>query len=195
MRVSHVIRRYDIAQLAVLLVMLCLIVVLASGCGPKELEPREGEMALTVSSLFQEGGKIPAKYTCDGEDISPPLRWSEPPVETQSFALIVDDLDAPGGVFTHWVLFNVPSDSRELPEAVPVQAQLSNGALQGKNDFGGIGYGSPCPPPGSSHRYRFTLYALSQPLDSKAGASNKQIADAMQGHILAQGQLIGVYQR
>jgi len=119
----------------------------------------------------------------------------EPPAETRSFVLIVDDPDAPGGVFTHWVLFNLPVGSRELPEAVPTQAQLPNGSLQGKNDFGGIGYGGPCPPPGRPHRYQFALYALDQPLDLKAGASKKQVIGAMQGHILAQGQLTGTYQR
>ncbi len=151
---------------------------------------------LTLSSLaFQEGEKIPTKYTCEGQDISPSLAWSEPPVGTQSFALIVDDPDAPSGVFTHWVLFNLPSDSCELPEAVPTQTQPSSGASQGKNDFGRLGYGGPCPPPGRPHRYQFTLYASDQPLDLKAGASKKQILDAMQGHILTRGQLTGTYQR
>jgi len=153
-------------------------------------------MALTVlSSAFQEGDRIPTKYTCQGQDISPPLAWSQPPVGTQSLALIVDDPDAPGGVFTHWVLFNIPSESRELAEAVPTQAKVTGGALQGKNDFGRIGYGGPCPPPGSPHRYQFTLYALDQPLDLKAGVSKKQLLGAMEGHILAQGRLTGIYQR
>ena len=153
-------------------------------------------MTLAVSSsAFQEGGEIPTKYTCEGQDVSPVLTWSEPPAGTQSFVLIVDDPDAPVGVFTHWVLFNLPADSRGLPEAVPTQNQLPDGSLQGKNDFGKIGYGGPCPPPGRPHRYQFTLYALDQTLDLKAGASKKQVLDAMQGHILAQGRLTGTYQR
>ncbi len=153
-------------------------------------------MALSVfSPEFQEGERIPTKYTCDGQDISPPLTWSEPPTGTQSFALIVDDPDVPGGVFTHWVLFNLASNSRELPEAISTQAQLPGIALQGKNDFGKVGYGGPCPPPGRPHRYRFILYVLDQPLNLKAGASKKQALEAMQGHILAQGQLTGTYQR
>ena len=153
-------------------------------------------MALTVlSSAFQEGSEIPARYTCEGQDVSPALTWEEPPAETQSFALIMDDPDAPGGVFTHWVLFNLPADSRGLSEAVPTQPQLPDGSLQGKNDFGRIGYGGPCPPPGRPHRYQFTLYALDQTLDLKAGASKKQVIDAMQGHILVQGRLTGTYQR
>lgn len=153
-------------------------------------------MALSVSSpAFQEGDRIPGNYTCQGQDVSPALAWGEPPVGAQSFALIMDDPDAPGGVFTHWVLFNIPSNTRQLPQAVPTQAQLPSGALQGKNDFGRIGYGGPCPPPGRPHRYRFTVYALDKSLDLHAGASKKQVLDAMRGHILVQGQLTGTYQR
>ena len=156
----------------------------------------EGMATISLSStVFKEEELIPVKYTCDGQDISPPLNWDAPPQGTQSFALIVDDPDAPGGVFTHWVIFNIPAGSRESPEAVPAQEQLPNGARQGKNDFGKIGYGGPCPPPGDPHRYRFTLYALDQPLGLKAGASKKQVLNAMEGHILAQGQLTGKYQR
>lgn len=166
------------------------------GCESREQLPKEEEMVLLVlSPAFLEGDRIPTKYTCQGQDISPPLAWGEPPVGTQSFALIVDAPDAPGGVFTHWVLLNIPSDSRQLPEVVPTQTQLPSGALQGKNDFGRIGYGGPRPPPGRPHRYRFTLYALDQPLDLKAGVSKQQLIGAMQGHILVQGQLTGIYQR
>ena len=153
-------------------------------------------MTLSVSSsAFQEGGKIPAKYTCEGQDISPALAWDEPPAGTQTFALIMDDPDAPVGVFTHWVLFNLPAATDGLPEAVPTQAQLQDGSLQVKNDFGRTGYGGPCPPSGRPHRYQFTLYALDQTLDLMAGASKKQVLDAIQGHVLAQGRLTGTYQR
>ncbi|MBA7624911.1 hypothetical protein ES703_32325 [subsurface metagenome] len=153
-------------------------------------------MTLSLSSIaFQDGERIPVKYTCEGQDISPPLMWSEPPPGTQSLALIVDDPDAPGGVFTHWVLFNILPDSRELPEAMPTQAQLPSGALQGKNDFGRVGYGGPCPPPGRPHRYCFTLYVLDRVLGLKAGVFKKQVLDAMKGHILVQGKLTGIYQR
>lgn len=184
-------------------VALLIIAIALPACAPEEVAPpeeeelpKEEEMVLSVSSpAFQEGEKIPVKYTCQGEDVSPPLAWSEPPAGTQSFTLIVDDPDAPGGVFTHWVLFNIPSHSRELPEAIPTQAELSSGALQGKNDFGRIGYGGPCPPPGSPHRYQFILYAVDHPLDLRAAVSKKQVLDALQGHILAEGQLMGTYQR
>ena len=153
-------------------------------------------MALSISSpAFKDGERIPAKYTCDGQGISPPLSWGEPPAGTRAFALICDDPDAPSGVFTHWVLFNLPASTRQLPEGVPAQNQLQNGALHGRNDFRRNGYGSPCPPSGPAHRYRFTLYALDKPLDLKAGVSKQQVIDAMKGHILAQGQLTGTYQR
>ena len=193
MKVNRLRERYNIFLVAVFLMAFCLVAT--SGCESRE-PLKEGEMVLSVSSpAFQEGDKIPSKYTCEGQDVSPALTWGEPPVGTQSFALVMDDPDALGGVFTHWVIFNIPSDSRQLAEAIPTQAQLTTGALQGKNDFGRIGYGGPCPPPGRSHRYQFTLCALDQPLDLKAGASKKQVIDAMQGHILAQGQLTGTYQR
>lgn len=153
-------------------------------------------MVLSMSSAaFQEGEVIPASYTCQGQDVSPPLTWSEPPAGTQSLALIVDDPDAPVGVFTHWVIFNIPADSRGLSEAVPTQAELPSGALQGKNDFGRMGYTGPCPPPGRPHRYQFTVYALDSRLDLTAGVAKTQLLTAMQGHVLAQGELSGRYQR
>ncbi len=158
--------------------------------------PEEEEMALSVtSSAFQEGETIPARYTCEGEDISPDFTWDRPPEGTRSLALIVDDPDAPGGTFTHWVLFNLPADTRQLPEAMPAQSQLDSGARQGKTDFGRTGYGGPCPPPGKPHRYRFTVYALGRMLDLEAGASRSRVGEAMQGEILAEGRLIGLYQR
>jgi Raf kinase inhibitor-like YbhB/YbcL family protein len=177
--------------------LLTIIAVGSASCTASEPElPDEGEMTLSLSSpIFQEGEDIPITYTCDGQDISPPLTWGEPPSETQSFALIMDDPDAPGGVFTHWLLFNLPADIRELLEAVPTHNELANGALQGKNGFGNIGYGGPCPPSGPAHHYRFSIYALDQALDLTAGASRKQVIDVITGHILAWGQLTGTYQR
>ncbi len=190
-------KRYRTGHAAIFLIMLSLVSMLMIGCEPGEQPIEDGEMALSVSSpAFQDGQGIPAKYTCQGEDISPPLAWSELPTGTQSCALIMDDPDAPGGLFTHWIVFNIPPDSHGLPEAVPVQARLSSGALQGNTDFGKSGYGGPCPwPPGSLHRYQFTLYAIDRTLDLEAGASREQVLNAMQGHILAQAQLSGTYQR
>jgi Raf kinase inhibitor-like YbhB/YbcL family protein len=185
-----------VAKLLVLLLGVVMVFSFAaSACtGEVPAPQKEVEMTLSLSSpAFKEGDRIPVKYTCDGEDISPPLAWGEPPQETQVLALIVADPDAPGGVFTHWVLFNIPATVRQLGEGVPAQERLQNGALQGKNDFGRIGYGGPCPPHGPAHQYRFTIYALGNSLDLATGASGKQLLEAMKGHLLAQGQLIGTY--
>lgn len=144
-----------------------------------------------ASGAFSEGQAIPAKYTCDGEDRSPPLRWEGAPA-AQSFALIVDDPDAPGGTFTHWVLFDIPAGQRELPEG------LTAGALgvSGQTGFGKSGYGGPCPPPGAPHRYIFTLSALDVPtLNLPANAARSKVEAAMRGHILGQAQLMGRYGR
>ncbi|MGQ9546821.1 MAG: YbhB/YbcL family Raf kinase inhibitor-like protein [Dehalococcoidia bacterium] len=178
--------------------LLIIIAVCVIRCGPAgPTLPEDSKLTLALSSpVFQGGETIPTKYTCQGEDISPPLTWAGPPPETRSFALIMDDPDAPGGrAFTHWVLFNLPADTRELPEAIPRQNELENGAVQGRNDFGAIGYGGPCPPAGPAHHYRFTIFALDRRLDLAAGASRNELVDAVTGHILAQGHLIGMYQR
>ncbi len=147
-----------------------------------------------TSSAFAESGMIPPKYTCDGQDVSPPLRWGSVPEGTRSIALICDDPDAPMGTFVHWVLYNLPAEARELPEGVPVQETLPNGARQGTSDFGTTGYGGPCPP-GGTHRYFFKIYALDAPVELSAGATKAELLGAMEGHILAQGQLMGKYRR
>jgi Raf kinase inhibitor-like YbhB/YbcL family protein len=148
-----------------------------------------------TSTAFQQGKPIPKQHTGDGTDRSPPLRWSEPPAETKSIALICDDPDAPRGTWVHWVLFNLPPQTRELAEGVPTTASLPSGAKQGKNDFGNLGYGGPAPPKGKPHRYFFKLYALAATQDLAPGATKAQLEDAMKGHILAEGQLMGTYQR
>ena len=153
-------------------------------------------MTLSISSPeFKNEEKMPPKFTGDGKNVSPRLEWSGIPEQARSLALITDDPDAPGGTFTHWVIFNLPAESPGLPEAVPNQPRLPDGSLQGRNDSGGVGYYGPYPPRGSRHRYNFTLYALDKKLDLKAGASKEQLLGAMEGHILDQGRLFGVYQR
>ncbi|MBN1391340.1 MAG: YbhB/YbcL family Raf kinase inhibitor-like protein [Sedimentisphaerales bacterium] len=147
-----------------------------------------------TSSAFAEGGLIPAKYTCDGSDISPPLQWEGVPEGTKSIALISDDPDAPMGTWVHWVLFNLLADSNELEEDIPSDKTLPNGAKQGTTDFKRIGYGGPCPPSGT-HRYFFKIYALDTKLDLAASAKKSDLLKAMEGHILGQGQLIGKYKR
>jgi Raf kinase inhibitor-like YbhB/YbcL family protein len=152
-------------------------------------------MGITLSSTaFNEGEKIPSRYTCDGENFSPPLSWDETPASTKAFALIVDDPDAPIGSFTHWVIYNIPATARQLREGIPGKETLEDGTLQGKNDTGQTGYFGPCPPSGI-HRYIFTIYALDAPLTQKAGASLVQLINAMNNHILDRGQLTGKYQR
>jgi Raf kinase inhibitor-like YbhB/YbcL family protein len=156
----------------------------------------EPGMALHLTStVFEPNGTIPKIHTCDGPDVSPPLAWNDPPAGTQSFALIMEDPDAPAGTWVHWVLFNLPASARALPENVPKVEQLADGALQGRNDFRRIGYGGPCPPKGPAHRYFFKLYALDTRLALQAGATKADVERAMAGHILAQGQLVGRYGR
>jgi len=147
-----------------------------------------------TSPGFGEGGMIPRENTCDGRDISPELQWAAVPEGSQSLALIVDDPDAPSGTFVHWVLYNLPPDRHELTENMPHDEILPNGARQGINDFGRIGYGGPCPPSGT-HRYYFTLYALDTDLDLPAGETKARLLEAMDNHVLAKGQLMGKYQR
>lgn len=147
-----------------------------------------------TSSAFEDGGLIPAKYTCDGADVSPPLQWDAVPEGTKSIALICDDPDAPMGTWVHWVIFGLPADIRELAEDVPPDKTLPNGARQGTSDFGRIGYGGPCPPSGT-HRYFFKIYALDRELDLPAGARKRDLLKAVEGHILGQGELVGKYKR
>lgn len=155
------------------------------------LAPEAAPLMLT-SPAFEEGQPIPALFSCDGEDISPELAWSEPPAGTQSLALIVDDPDAPVGTWVHWVVYNLPAERRGLPQGVPGGEQIEGGGLQGSNSWGRKDYGGPCPPSGT-HRYFFKLYALDITLDAGAGLSKEDVEKAMEGHILAQAELMGTY--
>ena len=177
-------------------VIACL--VLAGGVPSVDGEqPRKGGGPMNMvleSAAFRAGDMIPAKYTCDGENMSPPLKWSNAPEGTKSFALIADDPDAPGGTWVHWVVYNIPAGARELPEKASQTKKLPPGSLEGVTDFRANTYGGPCPPSGV-HRYFFKLYALDTALNFRAGASKKQLLDAMKGHILAQAELVGKYKR
>jgi hypothetical protein len=146
------------------------------------------------SSAFEAGGMIPPKYTCDGSDVSPPLSWSAVPAKAKSLALIADDPDAPRGTWVHWVAWNIPATVSTLEEAVPKRDTLPNGMQQGTTDFRSIGYGGPCPPSGT-HRYFFKLYALDATLNLPPGTTKKDLEKTMQGHILAQAELMGMYAR
>ncbi|MFS8866707.1 YbhB/YbcL family Raf kinase inhibitor-like protein [Synechococcus sp. H65.1] len=147
-----------------------------------------------ASSAFAPSEPIPSRYTCEGEDLSPPLTWSGAPVGTQSFALIMDDPDAPRGTFVHWVVYNLPASVTSLPEGIRSDSDLPQGAVHGQNSWGRNSYGGPCPPSGT-HRYFFTLYALDSQLALAPGATKEALLQAMEGHILAQAQLMGTYQK
>jgi len=147
------------------------------------------------SPAFSDGFAVPQDFTADGRNLSPPLQWNDPPEGTRSFVLVCEDPDAPRGTFTHWVLFNLPAEARELPPNVAPTPDLDGGVRQGKNDFGRIGYGGPAPPPGSPHRYFFKLYALDTRLGLPAGATKQQLLEAIRDHQLAEGRLFGVYGR
>jgi Raf kinase inhibitor-like YbhB/YbcL family protein len=155
-------------------------------------------MTFTLTSpAFQQGGAIPAPHTCDGTDVSPALHWEGAPEGVASFALIVDDPDAPSGTFVHWVLYDVPGHATELPENVGPSPELENlgETRQGKNGFGGVGYKGPCPPAGGPHRYFFRLYALDARLGLAPGAPRDEVEGGMEGHVLGAAELMGTYQR
>ncbi|NJR64633.1 MAG: YbhB/YbcL family Raf kinase inhibitor-like protein [Leptolyngbyaceae cyanobacterium CRU_2_3] len=177
-----------------------LIGLLLAGCAsgsqpptPTSNVPAPKRLILT-SPAFATDGVIPTKFTCDGENISPPLKWEPPPPGTQGLSLIVEDPDAPNKTFTHWVVYDLPANVRQLPEKLIPQPFLQGGGMQGKSSFGQYGYGGPCPPSGT-HRYVFKLYALDQVMDLPAGTNRSDLIKAMQGHILAEGILTGKYTR
>jgi Raf kinase inhibitor-like YbhB/YbcL family protein len=151
-------------------------------------------MKLT-SSAFSNGADIPKDCSCQGQNVSPALSWNEVPEGVRSFALIVDDPDAPAGAFDHWLLYDLPANTRALPEAVPRGRTALAGAKQGKNGFGRLGYDGPCPPAGPFHRYYFTLYALDGPLGLAPGAGKKDLERAMSGHVIASAVLRGRYKK
>jgi Raf kinase inhibitor-like YbhB/YbcL family protein len=152
--------------------------------------------ALTLSSkAFTHEASIPAEHACTDANVSPPLGWDEVPEGVLAFAVIVDDPDAPGGTWVHWVLYDIPADKRELPAGVPTIGRGVDGMKQGKNDFKRVGYGGPCPPPGPPHRYVFRLYALDGPSGLAPGASKADLLSAMRGHIVGEATLVGTFAR
>jgi Raf kinase inhibitor-like YbhB/YbcL family protein len=185
-------------------ILLCLLSLLA-GCNKNSPPspsssppPKESSAAvpLTLTSpSIKEGQRVDARFTCDGEDRSPALSWSDLPKGTQSLTLIMDDPDAPSGTFTHWVLYGVAASRSSLPEGMDKLAEIKDLARQGKNDFGKLGYGGPCPPAGKPHHYRFKIFALAAGLSLPPGSDRSALERAMEGKILAQGLLTGTYQR
>jgi Raf kinase inhibitor-like YbhB/YbcL family protein len=160
----------------------------------------EGEKVMTfalTSTAFRNDERVPALYTPEGKNVSPPLAWADPPAGAAAFALVCDDPDAPRGTWDHWVLWNLPAAARKLPEGIAkteTPADLGN-ARQGRNSGGEIGYDGPLPPPGKVHHYNFVLYALDAPLDLKAGADKKALLATLNGHVLGQAKLTGTYSR
>jgi Raf kinase inhibitor-like YbhB/YbcL family protein len=180
--------------------MIGILAGLISACSPMA-EPTEAAMANTIvltSDAFAQGQSIPAKYTCVGRNISPALAWGEPPAGTQSFALIMEDPDAPGGIWVHWLLYSIPLDVRRLAEDLPVTGKNvpegQGSPFVGRNSWGDIGYGGPCPPSGT-HRYVFRLYALDETVGLLPGANKGELLKAMEGHVLAQGELMGTFSK
>jgi Raf kinase inhibitor-like YbhB/YbcL family protein len=148
-----------------------------------------------TSTAFAEGRPIPGRHAFEKQDLSPALQWSSVPPAAKSLALVCDDPDAPMGTWVHWVIYDLPPAAAGLPEGVAKSPELAGGVKQGVNDYKKTGYGGPCPPPGQPHRYFFKLYALDTLTGLKAGATKKDLLKAMEGHVLAEGQLMGTYQR
>jgi Raf kinase inhibitor-like YbhB/YbcL family protein len=180
--------------LSPVVVLLCSL-MMACGADDKQTAKEKNMNIQLTSPAFTEGQPIPQKYTCQGQDISPELKWTNVPANTKSFALIADDPDAPAGTWVHWVLYDLPPTTAGLSEGVPKSPELANGAKHGTTNFKRVGYGGPCPPPGKPHRYFFKLYALNTMLGLKPGVMKQDLLKAMEGHILAEGQLMGTYQR
>ncbi len=157
--------------------------------------PGHADKTLQVRSpAFKEGGMIPPKFTCVGANVSPPLGWEKAPEGTKSFVLIVDDPDAPKGTFTHWLVYDIPHSVTRIPENVPAGNEILQGGKQGINSASRIGYHGPCPPSGT-HRYYFKLYALDTFLNLKPGVDKEELLKAMEGHVLAEGELMGLYKK
>jgi Raf kinase inhibitor-like YbhB/YbcL family protein len=194
-RLSTRIREGRIREGAVLAAchLALLFILLTSGC----LVPGGGGTPpLEVSSVvFTAGGQIPVASTCDGEDSSPPLSWAPVPMGTKSLALLVTDPDAPGRTFIHWAAYNIPPGTRRLPAGDPGKEVLPEGSLQGTNDMGRAAYNGPCPPKGTPHRYHFTISALDTMLNLTGSQDGRMLEEAMAGHVLARGELVGIYQR
>jgi Raf kinase inhibitor-like YbhB/YbcL family protein len=183
-----------------------ILILFVAGCIPAPVTAsvqqtnivgNEGETDMFISSsAFDHNGSIPKKHTCDGEESSPLLAWKDSPAGAGSLVLIMDDPDAPMGTWVHWVIFNLPAQVTSLPAGIEKTASIKGGGSQGLNDSRKVGYSGPCPPKGKPHRYFFKIYALDTLLNLTPGKATKaDVERAMQGHILAQGQLIGIYSR
>jgi hypothetical protein len=181
-------------RLAVQPLLILVVLILAAPFKVRGQQASSSKIELKTTS-FAPGGFIPRRFTCEAADVSPALTWTEPPAGTQSFALIEDDPDAPSGTFVHWLVYDLPAVYRQLPEGLSRNDQMPGGGRQGTNDFSRTGYSGPCPPPGRPHRYFIRLYALDAKPNLRPAATRRELEAAMQGHILAQAELMGRFQR
>ena len=180
------------AVVAVLILGVCI-----AGCTSHEKPEGGVSMDLEIGSVFHNGGYIPVEFTCDGENVNPPIFIGHIEPEVKSLVIIMDDPDAPGGTFTHWIAWNIPPLG-EIPKGVPKQAEVDAPVhvVQGRNDFGMIGYGGPCPPRGHGvHHYHFKVYGLDTTLNLRPGSGRRELEDAMKGHVIQKGELVGLYER
>jgi hypothetical protein len=162
---------------------------------PAQVHGQQTSKIELKTTSFEPGGFIPKRFTCEAADVSPALSWSDPPAGTQSFAIIEDDPDAPSGTFVHWLVYDLPAAYRRLPEALSGNDQMAGGGRQGTNDFSRTGYSGPCPPRGKPHRYYIRFYALDTRTNLRPAATRAELDAAMQGHILAQAELMGLFKR
>lgn len=183
-------------------ILIFLLVLLTGGCKMKSTGSAAssdttamGSTITVLSSAFKNGDTIPQRFSCQGDNISPALAWSSAPDGTKSFALICEDPDAPRGTFYHWVIYNIPPTEQGLAEGIARRDPLPNGTRQGVSSFEQLGYGGPCPPAGSAHHYHFRLFALDSQINIPGDVTHDKLESAMQGHILAQGEIVGLYQR
>ena len=189
-------RRAQLIRLGFVAILLLLPFMIGPSASSFAAHLEAQSAGLSVSSpSFPSGGEIPKKFTCSGVDISPQLTWTEPPAGTKTFALLVDDPDAPAGSWNHWAMWNLPASARSVPEGVGKSPRLPDGSQQGLNDFRKIGYNGPCPPANKVHRYHFQLFALDTKLGLSADAGKPELKAAMKGHILAQAEWMGTFHR
>jgi Raf kinase inhibitor-like YbhB/YbcL family protein len=187
--------RILVLLLMVVIFFIVWVMVWRSGRGKDIVDAGTVPALVVTSASFADGGMIPAKFTCDGGDVSPQLTVSAPPSGSRSLLWIMDDPDAPVGSFVHWVVFNLPTGLRDLPEGASAQPRTLQGAVQGRNDFDKIGYGGPCPPGEKPHHYLFRVYALDTLLQLPESSTRKDVSLAAKGHVLAEGKLVGLYVR
>lgn len=184
-----------VAEMMMAAGLLLICMGLLAGCSVQEEGYGGAKGLLVFSEAFVQGQPVPVRFTCKGEDTSPEVRWEGAPAGTRSVAVILEDPDAPGGVFTHWLVYGIPANQTELAEGIPKEKEVAGGIRQGGNDFGKYGYGGPCPPPGPAHHYVLAVYALDTPVTLGPGAERQALESAMKGHVLASTHITAVFGR